>query len=43
MNSQINRSGGKWYEMEQRWLKGLRADPPKHVATTYLRGKFVKT
>lgn len=31
MNSQINRSGGKWYEMEQRWLKALRADPPKHV------------
>ncbi|WP_322536403.1 DNA/RNA non-specific endonuclease [Bacillus altitudinis] len=31
MSSQINRSGGKWYEMEQRWLKALRADPPKHV------------
>lgn len=31
MNSQINRSGGKWYEMEQRWLRALRADPPKHV------------
>ncbi|KLV22470.1 T7SS effector LXG polymorphic toxin [Bacillus altitudinis] len=31
MNSQINRSGGKWYEMEQKWKKALTADPPKHV------------
>ncbi|MDX5485945.1 DNA/RNA non-specific endonuclease [Bacillus pumilus] len=31
MNSQINRSGGKWYEMEQKWKKALTADPPKYV------------
>ncbi|MFJ5965888.1 T7SS effector LXG polymorphic toxin [Bacillus sp. NPDC093026] len=31
MNSQINRSGGKWYEMEQEWLKALTSDPPKRV------------
>lgn len=31
MNSQINRSGGKWYEMEQKWKKALTTDPPKHV------------
>ncbi|KQL39566.1 DNA-binding protein, partial [Bacillus sp. FJAT-21955] len=31
MNSQINRSGGKWYEMEQKWRKALASDPPKRV------------
>ncbi|KJF45743.1 DNA/RNA non-specific endonuclease, partial [Bacillus altitudinis] len=31
MSSQINRSGGKWYTMEQEWLAALRKDPPKHV------------
>ncbi|WP_241503611.1 DNA/RNA non-specific endonuclease, partial [Bacillus safensis] len=31
MNSQINRSGGKWYEMEQEWKKALTSNPPKHV------------
>ncbi|MCR4364245.1 MULTISPECIES: T7SS effector LXG polymorphic toxin [Bacillus amyloliquefaciens group] len=32
MNSQINRSGGKWYEMEQEWAKALSKKPPKKVA-----------
>lgn len=31
MNSQINRSGGKWYNMEQEWLAALKEIPPKHV------------
>jgi predicted ribonuclease toxin of YeeF-YezG toxin-antitoxin module len=31
MNSQINRSGGKWYEMEQEWAKALKEEPPKLV------------
>ncbi|KIZ52547.1 DNA-binding protein [Bacillus safensis] len=34
MNSQINRSGGKWYTMEQRWLKALNSNPPKQVAVS---------
>lgn len=34
MSSQINRSGGKWYEMEQRWLKALKTDPPKTVTVS---------
>ncbi|MEH7552746.1 DNA/RNA non-specific endonuclease, partial [Bacillus altitudinis] len=34
MSSQINRSGGKWYEMEQRWLKALKTDPPKAVTVS---------
>lgn len=29
MNSQINRSGGRWYEMEQEWAKALKEEPPK--------------
>ncbi|MBT2634457.1 DNA/RNA non-specific endonuclease [Bacillus sp. ISL-26] len=32
MNSQINRSGGKWYEMEKEWAKALSRKPPKKVA-----------
>ncbi|PCK21353.1 hypothetical protein CEY02_08375, partial [Bacillus pumilus] len=32
MNSQINRSGGKWYEMEQEWLAALRKAPPEKVS-----------
>lgn len=31
MNSQINRSGRKWYEMEQEWAKALKEEPPKLV------------
>ncbi|QWF75220.1 ribonuclease YeeF family protein [Bacillus subtilis] len=31
MNSQINRSGGKWYNMEQVWSKALSQKPPKQV------------
>ncbi|MEH7650659.1 T7SS effector LXG polymorphic toxin, partial [Bacillus safensis] len=31
MNSQINRSGGKWYTMEQEWLAALKEVPPQHV------------
>ncbi|MGE6632172.1 DNA/RNA non-specific endonuclease, partial [Bacillus sp. NPDC077027] len=31
MNSQINRSGGKWYTMEQEWLTALKEVPPQHV------------
>ncbi|WP_253249857.1 DNA/RNA non-specific endonuclease, partial [Bacillus velezensis] len=31
MNSQINRSGGKWYKMEQVWSKALNGKPPKQV------------
>ncbi|MFD4419028.1 DNA/RNA non-specific endonuclease [Bacillus safensis] len=34
MNTQINRSGGKWYTMEQRWLKALNSNPPKQVAVS---------
>lgn len=30
-NSQINRSGGKWYEMETEWSKALHEIPPKKV------------
>jgi hypothetical protein len=30
-NSQINRSGGKWYEMESEWSKALNEIPPKKV------------
>lgn len=32
MNSQINRSGGKWYNMEQEWLAALRKKPPETVS-----------
>ncbi|MBS4741473.1 ribonuclease YeeF family protein, partial [Bacillus velezensis] len=32
MNSQINRSGGKWYKMEQDWAAALQADPPQKVS-----------
>ncbi|CDG24981.1 MULTISPECIES: T7SS effector LXG polymorphic toxin [Bacillus amyloliquefaciens group] len=32
MNSQINRSGGKWYKMEQDWASALQADPPQKVS-----------
>ncbi|MBU8751516.1 T7SS effector LXG polymorphic toxin [Bacillus subtilis] len=32
MNSQINRSGGKWYEMEQEWAKALKEEPPETVS-----------
>ncbi|KAA6450240.1 T7SS effector LXG polymorphic toxin [Bacillus atrophaeus] len=31
MNSQINRSGGKWYEMEQEWAAALKEVPPETV------------
>lgn len=31
MNSQINRSGGRWYEMEQEWAKALKEEPPQKV------------
>lgn len=31
MNPQINRSGGRWYEMEQEWAKALKEEPPKRV------------
>ncbi|MGO4533228.1 DNA/RNA non-specific endonuclease [Paenibacillus sp. 2TAF8] len=30
-NSQINRSGGKWYEMETEWANALKEVPPKKV------------
>lgn len=30
-NSQINRSGGKWYEMETEWANALNEVPPKKV------------
>ncbi|MCY8155465.1 ribonuclease YeeF family protein [Bacillus spizizenii] len=32
MNSQINRSGGRWYEMEQEWAKALKEEPPETVS-----------
>ncbi|MEH7230554.1 DNA/RNA non-specific endonuclease, partial [Bacillus safensis] len=32
MNSQINRSGGKWYQMEQEWLSALKEVPPEKVS-----------
>ncbi|MFT0803484.1 T7SS effector LXG polymorphic toxin [Bacillus swezeyi] len=31
MNSQVNRRGGKWYEMEQEWRRALKEIPPKKV------------
>lgn len=31
MNSQINRSGGKWYKMEQMWADALSEPDPKEV------------
>lgn len=31
MNSQINRSGDRWYEMEQEWAKALKEEPPEKV------------
>lgn len=31
-NSQINRSGGKWYSMEQEWASALTEVPPKKVS-----------
>ncbi|MCM2988266.1 DNA/RNA non-specific endonuclease [Bacillus safensis] len=34
MNSQINRSGGKWYEMEQEWLAALKEVPPEKVSVS---------
>ncbi|WP_179393817.1 DNA/RNA non-specific endonuclease [Lacticaseibacillus absianus] len=33
-NSQINREGGTWYDMEKRWRKALTADPPKKVSVS---------
>lgn len=30
-NSQINRSGGEWYNMESKWADALREIPPKKV------------
>ncbi|WP_156926667.1 DNA/RNA non-specific endonuclease [Cohnella panacarvi] len=30
-NSQINRSGGKWFEMETEWANALKEIPPKKV------------
>ncbi|PRS47584.1 DNA-binding protein [Bacillus sp. MZGC1] len=34
MNSQINRSGGKWYQMEQEWLAALKEVPPEKVSVS---------
>ncbi|WP_257391697.1 DNA/RNA non-specific endonuclease [Mesobacillus jeotgali] len=31
-NSQINRRGGKWYEMEMEWANALKEIPPKKVS-----------
>ncbi|WP_255387559.1 DNA/RNA non-specific endonuclease [Listeria sp. ILCC792] len=31
-NSQINRSGGEWYSMEQMWAKALKETPPRKVS-----------
>src|SRR5699024_6757828 len=31
-NSQINRSGGEWYKMEQTWVNALREEPPRTVS-----------
>jgi predicted ribonuclease toxin of YeeF-YezG toxin-antitoxin module len=31
-NSQINRSGGAWFDMETEWAKALREVPPKKVS-----------
>ncbi|MDG5471609.1 DNA/RNA non-specific endonuclease [Jeotgalibacillus sp. ET6] len=31
-NSQINRSGGVWYNMETEWVKALKEVPPKKVS-----------
>ncbi|GAF65112.1 hypothetical protein BTS2_2010 [Bacillus sp. TS-2] len=31
-NSQINRRGGAWYEMETEWAKALKEVPPKKVS-----------
>ena len=31
-NSQINRSGGEWYKMEQTWVNALREEPPRNVS-----------
>lgn len=33
-NSQINRRGGVWYEMETEWAKALKEIPPKKVAVS---------
>ncbi|MBK1985940.1 DNA/RNA non-specific endonuclease, partial [Listeria ivanovii] len=30
-NSQINRSGGEWYSMEQEWASALKENPPRKV------------
>ena len=32
-SSGINRSGGEWYNMEQRWASALKEVPPKRVST----------
>ncbi|WKB36498.1 DNA/RNA non-specific endonuclease [Terrilactibacillus sp. S3-3] len=31
-NSQINRSGGAWYNMEQEWASALKENPPRKVS-----------
>ncbi len=31
-NSQINRSGGEWYSMEQIWSNALKETPPRRVS-----------
>ncbi|MTW86944.1 hypothetical protein F3157_14930 [Virgibacillus dakarensis] len=33
-NSQINRRGGKWYEMETEWSSALKEVPPRKVSVT---------
>ncbi|WP_342559054.1 DNA/RNA non-specific endonuclease [Metasolibacillus sp. FSL K6-0083] len=30
-NSQINRSGGEWFDMETEWANALKETPPKKV------------
>lgn len=34
MNSQINRQGGVWYEMEKSWRDALNEVPPKKVSVS---------
>lgn len=31
-NSQINRSGGQWYTMENEWANALKESPPRKVS-----------
>ncbi|MCY7864521.1 ribonuclease YeeF family protein [Bacillus spizizenii] len=39
-NSQINRSGGEWYKMENEWAAALKEEPPRKVSVR-IRPKYL--